>query len=188
MYAGHSLRTGDPWRDLSPELGDWENTHRRFCRWRDCKIHPHAASAEGGNEAMILKEGRLKNTSVRERMVYRSELLLQKVPERIAKRPVRYMSPRPGAWRVFSAKQVNLVAGLSARQRKVVKYYATMTESSTKSGILSRMLFCISSAGGELLTVCQKMYFFSYRRLNQIHIFVDKHNLTTLSSNINWKS
>ena len=34
------------------------------------------------------------------------------------------------------------------RSRKI--YYATMTESSTKSGILSRMLFSISSAGEEL--------------------------------------
>ena len=33
----------------------------------------------------------------------------------------------------------------------VVKYHATMTESSTKSGILSRMLFSISNAGEELL-------------------------------------
>lgn len=29
------LRTGAPWRDLPPDLGDWKNTHRRFCRWRD---------------------------------------------------------------------------------------------------------------------------------------------------------
>ena len=29
------LRTGSPWRDLPPDLGDWKNTHRRFCRWRD---------------------------------------------------------------------------------------------------------------------------------------------------------
>ena len=29
------LRTGASWRDLSPDLGDWENTHRRFCRWCD---------------------------------------------------------------------------------------------------------------------------------------------------------
>lgn len=29
------LRTGAPWRDLPPEYGDWKNTHRRFCRWRD---------------------------------------------------------------------------------------------------------------------------------------------------------
>ena len=42
------------------------------------------------------------------------------------------------------------VSRLSSRQREVVKYHATMTESSTKSGILSRMLFSISSAGGEL--------------------------------------
>ncbi|WP_300787612.1 IS5 family transposase, partial [uncultured Desulfovibrio sp.] len=72
------LRTGAPWRNLPPDLGDWKNTHRRFCRWRDrgvwekilealiaepdfewlildashCKVHPHAAGAAGGNEAM----------------------------------------------------------------------------------------------------------------------------------------
>ena len=30
-----NLRTGAPWRDLPPDYGDWKNTHRRFCRWRD---------------------------------------------------------------------------------------------------------------------------------------------------------
>ncbi len=29
------LRTGAPWRDLPISYGDWKNTHRRFCRWRD---------------------------------------------------------------------------------------------------------------------------------------------------------
>ncbi|MDX8430615.1 MAG: transposase [Candidatus Algichlamydia australiensis] len=29
------LRKGAPWRDLPPSYGDWKNTHRRFCRWRD---------------------------------------------------------------------------------------------------------------------------------------------------------
>ena len=29
------LRTGAPWRDLPASYGDWKNTHRRFCRWRD---------------------------------------------------------------------------------------------------------------------------------------------------------
>ena len=29
------LRTGAPWRDL---YGDWKNTHRRFCRWRDRNV------------------------------------------------------------------------------------------------------------------------------------------------------
>ena len=29
------LRTGVPWRDLPPDYEDWENTNRRFCRWRD---------------------------------------------------------------------------------------------------------------------------------------------------------
>lgn len=30
-----NLRAGAPWRDLPPEFGDWKNTNRRFCRWRD---------------------------------------------------------------------------------------------------------------------------------------------------------
>lgn len=29
------LRTEVLWRDLPREYGDWENTHRRFCRWCD---------------------------------------------------------------------------------------------------------------------------------------------------------
>ena len=110
------LRTGAPWRDLPPDYGDWKNTHRRFCRWRDrgvwerlleslitdpdyewlmidashCKVHPHAAGAIGGTQAM----SRTKEGSTRRyiwpwmRMVCRSELLLQKVPELIARKPV----------------------------------------------------------------------------------------------------
>jgi len=72
------LRTGAPWRDLPPDYGSWSNTHRRFMRWRDkgiwegllakmvqqpdfewliidathCKVHPHAAGAVSGNQAM----------------------------------------------------------------------------------------------------------------------------------------
>ena len=108
------LRTGAPWRDLPPDYGDWKNTHRRFCRWRDqgiwegllerlidapdyewlmidashIKVHPHAAGARGGNQAM----GRTKGGSTPRfiwpwmRMVCRSELLLQKVPPLIARR------------------------------------------------------------------------------------------------------
>jgi transposase len=77
------LRTGAPWRDLPPDYGDWKNTHRRFSRWRDkgiweklfkalmddpdfewlmidashAKIHPHAAGAKGGNQAIGLTKG-----------------------------------------------------------------------------------------------------------------------------------
>lgn len=110
------LRTGAPWRDLPPDYGSWKNTHRRFCRWRDkgiwegileavidspdfewlmidashCKVHPHASGAIGGNECM----SRTKGGSIPRyiwpwmRMVCRSELLLQKVPEQIAKKHV----------------------------------------------------------------------------------------------------
>ncbi|MGE0106098.1 MAG: IS5 family transposase [Thiomonas sp.] len=77
------LRTGAPWRDLPASYGGWKNTHRRFCRWRDkgiweslleqcidepdfewimidashCKVHPHAAGARGGNQAMSRTKG-----------------------------------------------------------------------------------------------------------------------------------
>lgn len=108
------MRTGAPWRDLPPDLGHWSRVHRRFIRWRDkgvweklleiliddpdyewlmidashCKVHPHAAGAKGGNQAM----GRTKGGSIPRyiwpwmRMACRSESLLQKVPGRIARR------------------------------------------------------------------------------------------------------
>ena len=79
------LRTGAPWRDLPPEYGDWKNTHRRFCRWRDkgiwaklfnmfvqdpdfewlmidasyIKVHPHGTGARGGNQDMGRTKGGL---------------------------------------------------------------------------------------------------------------------------------
>ena len=77
------LRTGAPWRDLPPDYGDWKNTNRRFCRWRDkgvweklfnmfkhepdfewlmidasyIKVHPHASGAVGGNQDMGCTKG-----------------------------------------------------------------------------------------------------------------------------------
>lgn len=80
------LRTGAPWRDLPASYGDWKNTHRRFCRWRDkgiwealleqliddpdyewlmidashCKIQASAAGARGGNDGI----GRTKGGSI----------------------------------------------------------------------------------------------------------------------------
>ena len=73
-----SLRTGVPWRDLSETYGNWKKVHRRFCRWRDkgiwerilealvddtdfewlmidashVKVHPDAAGARDGNQAI----------------------------------------------------------------------------------------------------------------------------------------
>ena len=70
------FRTGAPWRDIPPDYGDWKNTHRRFCRWRDrgvwehllnelledadyewlmidashIKVHRHGTGARGGNQ------------------------------------------------------------------------------------------------------------------------------------------
>lgn len=108
------LRTGAPWRDLPESYGDWKNTHRRFCRWRDrkiwesilnemidepdyewlmidashVKVHPHAAGALGGNEDMERTKGGLiqRYTWPWMRMVCQSESLLQKVPQLIAQK------------------------------------------------------------------------------------------------------
>ena len=106
------LRTGAPWRDLPPEYGRWGTVHQRFIRWRDkriwenlleilidepdfewlmidashCKVHPHAAGAKGGNQGMERTKGgsTVKYIWPWMRMVCRSELLLQRVPQRIA--------------------------------------------------------------------------------------------------------
>ena len=108
------LRTGAPWRDLPEVYGDWKNTHRRFCRWRDkglweslldrfiddpdhewlmidashCKVHLHAAGAEGGNQGMSRTKGGSTARYIWPwmRMVCRSESLLQKVPALIVRR------------------------------------------------------------------------------------------------------
>ena len=101
------LRTGAPWRDLPPTYGDWKNTHRRFCRWRDkgvwesvlthliedpdyewlmidashIKVHPHGTGAAGGNQEMSRTKGGLIPRYIWPwiRMVCRSDSLLQKV-------------------------------------------------------------------------------------------------------------
>ena len=108
------LRTGCPWRDLPPSYGDWKNTHRRFCRWRDkkvwesllevtinepdmewlmidgsfVKVHPHASGAINGNQDMNRTKGgsTQRSTWPWMRMVCQSEQLLQKVPQRIAQK------------------------------------------------------------------------------------------------------
>ena len=102
------LRTGAPWRDLPPDYGDWKNTHRRFCRWRDkgiwesllevlvndpdyewlmidathIKVHAHGTGAVGGNQDMGLTKGGLTRSYIWPwmRMVCRSECLLHQVP------------------------------------------------------------------------------------------------------------
>ncbi len=108
------LRTGAPWRDLPPDYGDWKNTHRWFCRWRDkgvwealleklvtepdyewlmidashIKVHPHAAGAKGGNQDMGVTKGgsTARYTWPWMRMVCQSEYLLQQVPLQIVHR------------------------------------------------------------------------------------------------------
>ena len=70
-------------RDLPPDYGDWKNTHRRFCRWRDkgvwenllkllvnepdfewlmidasfIKVHHDGTGAVGGNQDMAVTKG-----------------------------------------------------------------------------------------------------------------------------------
>ena len=109
------FRTGAPWRDVPPDYGGWSNTHRRFCRWRDkgvwehllevlifepdfewlmidtsfAKVHKAAMGARGGNQKISRTKGGFLPRYIWPwmRMVCRSELLLQKVPEMIVLRP-----------------------------------------------------------------------------------------------------
>ena len=39
------LRTGSPWRDLPPELGDWHNTYTRFSRWGEAGVWQRVTEA-----------------------------------------------------------------------------------------------------------------------------------------------
>jgi len=111
------LRTGAPWRDLPPCYGKYGTIHKRFKRWCDtghweyileqiidepdfewlmvdathCKVHPHAAGAVGGNQAMDRTKGGLTPRYIWPwmRMVCRSESLLQRVPRLIASKEFR---------------------------------------------------------------------------------------------------
>jgi len=72
-----------PWWDLPPDYGDWKNTYRRFCRWRDkgvweklletlsekpelkwlmvdashIKVHPYRMGARGESQEMDCTKG-----------------------------------------------------------------------------------------------------------------------------------
>ena len=108
------LRTGLPWRDLPSEYGDWKNTHRRFCRWRDkgiwemlmntmigerelewlmidasyVKVHMHATGSRGGNQGIALSKGGETPRYIWPwiRMVCQSDALLQTASRLTAQR------------------------------------------------------------------------------------------------------
>jgi putative transposase len=51
------LRTGSPWRDLPPELGNWHNTYTRFSRWGEAGVWQRvvdALSGEADLQALLL--------------------------------------------------------------------------------------------------------------------------------------
>ena len=111
------LRTGAPWRDLPPDYGGWSNTHRRFIRWRNqgvwapllenlvdepdhewlmidashCKVHPHAAGAREGNQAMNRTKGGSTLKSISPWMPKEG------LSESLSRRALKPSVPRPDA-------------------------------------------------------------------------------------------
>lgn len=105
------LHTGSPWRDLPAKYGDWKNTHRRFCRWRDKGIWELLLQQLihiPGFEWLMIDASHAKNliSPVREkksnqsvakmnnipatryawpwmRLICRSECLLQRIPRKV---------------------------------------------------------------------------------------------------------
>ncbi len=50
-------RTGSPWRDLPPQLGDWHNVYTRFSRWGKTGIWQRvteAVSTDADLQALLL--------------------------------------------------------------------------------------------------------------------------------------
>lgn len=50
-------RTGSPWRDLPPELGNWHNVFTRFSRWGKTEVWQRvieAVSADVDLEALLI--------------------------------------------------------------------------------------------------------------------------------------
>jgi transposase len=101
------LRTGAPWRDLPSRYGGWNNTHRRFCRWRDAgewerllevlKDDPDyewlmigtsraGANGDGKDTDRAKTDPTPRYIWPWMRMVCRSELLLQEVPPLVVRR------------------------------------------------------------------------------------------------------
>lgn len=50
-------RTGSPWRDLPPQLGDWHNVYTRFSRWGKTGVWQRvieAVSTDADLQALLL--------------------------------------------------------------------------------------------------------------------------------------
>jgi transposase len=50
-------RTGSPWRDLPPQLGDWHNVYTRFSRWGKSGVWQRviaAVSTDADLQALLL--------------------------------------------------------------------------------------------------------------------------------------
>jgi transposase len=85
------LRTGAPWRELPARYGDWKNTHRRFCRWRDrgaWEVLLEALIVEADYEWLLINPPGDKASQQQHpwpwlRLVCRSEALLRQLPKRM---------------------------------------------------------------------------------------------------------
>lgn len=58
-----ALRTGAPWRDLPPELGNWHTTYTRFARWKKTGVWGRILGAV--SDGVDLEEVFIDSTAIR---------------------------------------------------------------------------------------------------------------------------
>ncbi len=84
------LRNAALWRELPAEYGDWQNLHRRFCRWREKGVWEKVLEQvmEDPDYEWLLstqdREARFAWPWMR--MICRSDYLLAEMPGRVARR------------------------------------------------------------------------------------------------------
>jgi hypothetical protein len=127
-------RLDAPWRDLSPDRGDWENTRRRFCRRRDKGVRqplPETVTDEPDFEWPTIDAGQMKVLALTEKDSCSAMSDLYQVA---INRQLKYNNPIP--------IREGLLCGHRKRYQKIGLQNWKLSEK--KNGrVLSSSAFCV---------------------------------------------